>query len=409
MNRRLRALGLSLVVLASLLVFVPSAAAWQPVKGAMFNNPRGSYEARWRIIHHVNRAVKEAPRGSRILFSTFMMDSKASANALLAAHRRGVKVQIVMDGDDAYTGQARRLQRALNRDNRKVRRGDRVLDKRGQPVRWGRDQSFVVFCKGSCRAGRANNHSKFYVFSRTGTARDVVMVSSSNLNAGGAVRGYNDLYVAKTRPAMVRAYMQVHAEMAQDTAQDGDGFREYRTGNLVSRFYPKARGGDPVLGDLAKVRCKGANGGAGRQGRTAINVSMFAWNRDRGMAIARKLVALDRAGCHVSVIYGAPSRAVGEYLRKSARKGRIKLWDSRWDRDGDGLFDVRVHHKYMLINGRYGSDRSSWRVHTGSQNWGRGTLRGGDENTVSIAARRAYRRYIGNWDMVVKFGGRRIR
>jgi phosphatidylserine/phosphatidylglycerophosphate/cardiolipin synthase-like enzyme len=135
---------------------------------------------------------------------------------------------------------------------------------------------------------------------------------------------------------------------------------------------------------------------------------MFAWNSDRGMAIAERLLQLDRYGCDVSIIYGAPSAKVRDVLRDSARRGGVKLWDSRFDRDGDGIFDVRVHHKYMLINGKYGTDGSSWRVHTGSQNWGRGTLRGGDENTLTIVNRAAYRQYMADWNYIARYGARRI-
>jgi phosphatidylserine/phosphatidylglycerophosphate/cardiolipin synthase-like enzyme len=401
-------LALFASLVASLLV-TPGAAAWEPTAGAHFNNPEGDRDARWRIGRQIDKAVLAARPGSRIIFSTFLMDSRGSANALLKAHRRGVKVQVVMDGDDAFTGQARRLRRAFNADNKRVRPGAPKLTRRGEPRRWGPDQSFVVFCKGSCRAGRANNHAKFYVFTHTGTARNVVMVSSANLNKGAAARGFNDLYVTKGRRDLVGRYAAVHAEMANDSARDGDRYREYRHGNLTTRFYPRTgRGGDPVLGDLSRVRCHGARGGAGHRGRTAINVSMFAWNSDRGMRIARRLVELDRAGCDVSVIYGAPSKVVARYLRRSAQNKRIKLWDSRYDRDRDGLVDLRVHHKYMLISGRYGGDRSSWRVHTGSQNWGRGTLRMGDENTVNIESRRAYDQYIANWRKVARTGARKV-
>jgi phosphatidylserine/phosphatidylglycerophosphate/cardiolipin synthase-like enzyme len=234
------------------------------------------------------------------------------------------------------------------------------------------------------------------------------MVSSANLNKGAAARGFNDLYVTKGRRELVGAYAGIHAEMARDSAGDGDRYRVFEHGRLTTRFYPRTRGGDPVLHDLSKVRCRGARRGAGHRGRTAINVSMFAWNNDRGMAIARRLVALDRAGCDVRMIYGAPSKVVAKYLRRSAHNGRIRLWDSRYDRDGDGLVDLRVHHKYMLISGRYGDDRSSWRVHTGSQNWGRGTLRSGDENTVNIDSRRAYHQYLANWRMVTRIGAREV-
>ncbi len=61
----------------------------------------------------------------------------------------------------------------------------------------------------------------------------------------------------------------------------------------------------------------------------------------------------------------------------------------------------------MLINGHYGRDRSAWRVHTGSQNWGK-SLRAGDENTLNIASRRAYREYIANWRFLAKRAARRV-
>ena len=406
MRRRILTLLTSFVVATAGLV--TPAAAWEPAGGAHFNNPYGNYDARWRIVQQIDTAVKRARPRSRILISTFLMDSKPSADALLAAHGRDVEVQIVMDGDDAYTNQARRLARRFNKDNINPDTGEPYLDAAGNPMKWGKDNSFVVFCEGSCRGGRHNNHAKFYVFTKTGTATDVVMVSSSNLNKGGAVKGWNDLYVAKFKAQMVRQYAGIHAEMAQDTPADGDRYRQLTSGIFTSRFYPKPSGSDPVMDDLSKVRCKGADGGAGRNGRTAVNVSMFAWNHDRGMTIAKRLIQLDGYGCDVSVIYGAPSAKVRDVLRASARRGGVKLWDSRYDRDGDGIFDVRVHHKYMLINGRYGTDRSSWRVHTGSQNWGQGTLRGGDENTLNIVSRAAYRQYMGNWNYVARYGARRI-
>jgi phosphatidylserine/phosphatidylglycerophosphate/cardiolipin synthase-like enzyme len=396
-----RALAVVLSTLLAVTLAAAPAAAWAPPSGPVYNNPYGTYAAKWRIVKTIQQAVRRAPKGSTIMMSMFLMDGKASADALIKARNRGVHVQLVFDGDDARSAMARRMARKFNRDN-----------KPNQPIpaRWGADQSFVVFCKGSCRGGNAssnNNHTKFYAFSRTGTARDVVMVSSSNLNAGGAVRGFNDMWIAKGKPGMYADYATIHREMSRDVPA-GNRYRERRHGNLTSRFYPKPKGGDPVMADLRKVQCRGAKGGAGRNGRTAINVSMFAWNGDRGVKIARKLVRLGRDRCHVSIVYGAPSKEVRLLLSRAARNGVIKLWDSRRDRNGDGTYDVRTHEKYMLINGRYGADRSSWRVHTGSQNWGRGTLRGGDENTLTVVGRGAYGKYIKRWDFIVRKHSRRI-
>lgn len=365
----------------------------------MFNNPQGNHAARWRIVDAVDNAVRHSPRGSRILVAGYLMDSKPSADALLAARRRGVKVQIVIDGNDGRTGQTRRMARVLNRDNRPRAKG--VYKSDGILRKWGRDRSFLHFCKGTCRGhGDGNTHTKFYAFTKSGRSRNVVMVSSSNLNKGGAGKGWNDMYVMRDRRALMRDYTLIHEQMAQDRSFGRKNYRQFVAGNVTARFFPRPKGPDPAVQDMKNIRCRGVNGGAGRGGRTALNVSMFGWNNDRGMAIARRLVRLDRLGCNVSIIYGAPSAQVRDFLAGSARRGGVKLWDSRIDRNEDGFFDLRVHQKYLLINGHYGRDHSAWRVHTGSQNWGKGTLRKGDENTINIVSRKAYAQYIRNWDHI---------
>src|SRR5205085_7357725 len=81
-------------------------------------------------------------------------------------------------------------------------------------VTWGNDGSYVLRCSGSCRGARdANMHSKIYAMSNSGTASNVVMVSSSNLNGGGAKLGWNDLVVMKNRPATFDFLVDVHRQM----------------------------------------------------------------------------------------------------------------------------------------------------------------------------------------------------
>jgi phosphatidylserine/phosphatidylglycerophosphate/cardiolipin synthase-like enzyme len=67
-----------------------------------------------------------------------------------------------------------------------------------------------------------------------------------------------------------------------------------------------------------------------------------------------------------------------------------------------------VHTKYLLVNGHYGSDRSSWQVFTGSANWVAGSLTGGDEVMLRVTSRPAYVRYVDHYDFVRKYGARRI-
>ena len=392
-----RSLRVALTVLVALGLSVPAAVAGEPPAGAVFNEPRGTTAARWRIVHTVDDAIRGAVPGSTVMVTSYYFDSVSSANALIDAHARGVHVQVVVDGTHATTRQPLRVAKQVNADNIDPTTGQPPLDAEGNPLRWGPDNSFVVFCQNSCRNGGGAMHSKFYAFTETGTAKDVVMVSSSNLNGGGVFKGWNDMYVIKSRPDVLEGYASVLAEMAEDTAQDGDRYREFTRGEYTSRFFPRPGGPDPTYEDLAKVKCRGATDGAGVNGRTAINIAMFSWFQSRGIRLAQRVVELGRQGCLVSVIYGAPGSEVRRILRDAVRRGQVKVWNSRWFDRGGRL--VRTHEKYWMINGVYGDDTSSWQVHAGSQNWV-ALSDNADENTLNIDRRDAYEQYLRNWNQV---------
>ena len=144
----------------------------------MFNDPLGDHAAKWRIVNHVDAAVANARKGSRIYISTYLMDARDSVDHLLRAHKRGVQVQMVLDGVYANNGQSQRLAKAFNKDNRAKRKG---TFKDGTLRRWGKDRSFVKYCQASCRGRIANNHSKFYVFTHTGTDRKSTRLNSSHI------------------------------------------------------------------------------------------------------------------------------------------------------------------------------------------------------------------------------------
>ena len=429
---------ISLVVATLLvvgLVAVP-AQAYRPPGGGTFNAPKhfGGQLAQYRILRTVEKAInrtfgptKRYPKPV-ILISTYLLDRTRSVDALVAACRRGVSVRVILD-EDIVNRNSKRLIRVLNGDNVRDRNDDGVPDskpdsgrcnrplKKGRThvgpltdqearrsvrlpteasVTWGKDASYVKRCDGSCRGKGGNMHSKFYAFKRTGGSRHVVMVSSSNLNRGGAELGWNDLFTMKDRPTSFRAYLKIHRAMTDDDAA-GDKRVEFRDGRFTSRFFPMRRarrGNDPTLDDLNKIRCHGP------LGRTQVNISMFYWKGSRGNYLADKLFDLARAGCKVSIIYGAPSVQIAERLREAAGRNLINLYDSRWDFNDDGFNEIRTHAKYVLVKGRFGRDRKSWQVMTGTQNWVAGSLSRGDENTLNIASRTAWRQYIRNWNTI---------
>jgi hypothetical protein len=254
----------------------------------------------------------------------------------------------------------------------------------------------VKVCDGSCRGKGGNMHSKFFLFTNSGRARNVVMVSSSNLNRGGAELGWNDMYVVSGRLGLYRGFKSMHRAMTEDLRATADKV-EVRDGPFTARFFPMrnaSKATDPTLRDLRKIRCRSAFG------RTRIHISMFYWKGKRGSYLLDKIGSLARDGCKVRIVYGAPSRLLAERMRDLARRHRIDLWDSRWDYNDDGLNEVRTHAKYVLVKGTVGKDRRAYRVWTGSQNWVAGSLSRSDETTLNIRLRSAYRSYLHNWDAI---------
>ena len=430
-------LGSVLVVVLLATALASPAPAYVPDPGAKFNVPApwGTQKERWRNVQHVVRAVQNvpAPKAKKprpaVLIASYLMDSDDSVDALVAACRRGISVRVILDAgiDNA---KARRLVTVLNGDNvidddrdgkpdKPPRRGpcnrdpkkgrttadpgllsvraawQSVREPTGNPVTWGRDASYVKICSASCRGRRGNMHTKFYAFSRTGRARDVVMVSSSNLNKGGATKGWNDLFTMNDRPKTYDLYERIHLEMTRD--KPAKRRVQLADGRYLSRFFPMRQGSrrsDPTLQDLKKIGCRSA------YGSTRVLVSMFVWTGRRGDYLADEVLSLARQGCRVSIILGAPSAEMADRLRDAARTGLINLFDSRWNWNGIDGPEVRTHAKYVLVRGRFDGDASSHQVMTGSQNWGPGSLTKSDESTLRISARSAYVDYLRNWENI---------
>ena len=418
-----RVSGLISVVLLTLSLLVATifsasgAWAFSVGDGTTFNNPVGDRAAKWRIVTKVEQAIDNTcpvicvPEAREtILISTYLMDRQATADKLIAADRRGANVQVVMDSVITST--------PSNRLVNDLGKPDKNGDGRVTPADADADgqRSFAIKCKDSCRGGRGNNHVKFYAFTKAGDTSNVVMVSSANLNKGGALNGWNDMYTMTERPDIYAVYRTVHEEMAEDDPFDATsqqwverGYIEQPTGNFIHRFFPRKGAGkedDPAYQQLEKIKCQGATDGSGSNGRTVVKIAMFWWSGARGMYLADKVIGLDRAGCDVQVNYGAPSGEVSAKLRASAHNGGIKLWDSRQRKGADGKPTLRVHNKYMIVSGVYGGNTSDWRVMAGTQNWIAGALTNSDENTLEIDSRPAYSAYSAQFESLKKYSRR---
>src|SRR5207253_9989917 len=103
---------------------------------------------------------------SRIRVMSCNIMSRTAVDALLRAQARGVKVRVLMDNTnlvDIPNPGFKRLKASLKRGNQSLPQKRR---------------SYAKTCVGSCRGQRGAAHSKYYLFSKTGKAKNVVMQGS---------------------------------------------------------------------------------------------------------------------------------------------------------------------------------------------------------------------------------------
>ncbi len=378
-------------------------ATWKPPTGAAFNYPVGSYAARTVLVRRVIAAIDHTLGGETIRMAAYSFQRTDVMNALLKAHRRGVRVQIVLN-DNWFSRQTFHLRRVLGHNFH--------------------HKSFVVFCKGSCRGGAGNLHMKVYTFSRTGAARDVVMTGSANMTDRAVSLQWNDLYTMNHETVLYHAFARVFNQLKRDrrvsprwlTFSEGRiGGQFYKTANgagagsssrVTSRTMSKLPGPrrDPVLQRLKKVRCTAVKG-AGSNGHTVIRITMYGWNHARGKWIAAEVADLKRRGCDVKAILGVPGGGVQKVLHNAhipLRSSDYNYLNSGTVADPEWVVNFYSHLKVLAINGTM-SGKPVHRVWTGSENWSPMSFRN-DEIILRIDSAKNYRTYVAWFDFMWRHG-----
>lgn len=345
---------------------------YTPVTGATFNRPVGTSAQQRAIFTVLNNSIDASPAGATIRFAVYSFAEQATASRLIAAHDRGVNVQLIFDDHVVYAAESR-LKKALG----------------SKP----NARSFVILCHKSCRGTQGDMHDKIFLFSQAGKAQNIVNVGSDNITRHNAVDQWSDMYTVVGDPALYFTYSGVFEQMKYDTPvtkpyiiADVNGYQP--------QFYPKANvtaANDPLYEALSQITCLGVPAGAGSGGRTVLRLSQHAWNGDRGVYLAQKVAELETAGCNVRVIYGV---GMGKVVLNTLKRAGVPMHKGR-------VKGVRTHQKLMFLSGWYGDNPAANIVWTGSHNWSNGALRR-DETIFRIESADAYQAYLANfhdiWD-----------
>ncbi len=323
---------------------------WKPRDSLIFNNPRGSKAKKLAIIRQINKAIDATPAGGEIRMVQYLFNIGSVASKLIAANKRGASVQVLVD-DGENNRHIRRVKRALGRDKSK--------------------RSFVAVCDHSCMSsGTSTIHSKYYMFSVTGSQRWVSMISSANPYTGNTYNSWNNNHTIANDTKIYFSLNRYFTDMLRDK-DDPNYFRVTRSGKYTMYLYPQTprRPNDLVLNNvLNHTSCK-AKKGYGTNGKTMIRLANWGWSTTRN-DVANRLWTLFNQGCKVQVMVnkGRISRGVLKVLlKRSPRYGKMPVYDAWYDKNNNNVAGLYVHDKVLTVSGTL-NGRSVKHTWTGSQN-----------------------------------------
>ena len=374
---------------------------WRAPRGPYFNDPHRK-KGYFTIERQVIRTIRHTPRGSTIRIAVYSFDRMPVAKALVAAHRRGVEVQMLLN-DHQYTKAMRTIRAEIGA-------------KRSA-------SSFIYRCKAGCRskANKYNNmHTKFYSFSQAGRSKDVIAIGSANMMLNADIHQWNDLYFTSGDHHLFRQFVSLFNDMRNDydTRQSARAFCGTPTGTACDDSvdkhtvwaFPKPSGpkNDLVLDMLGKVQCLTPDG-AGGVTRTRLVLSMHTMRGRRGDYLAAAIRQKFAEGCRFRVSYGLIGYHTKKILGAPTKRGRIPLRstgldfnpDDNYDLNKDGKDDLILnyysHQKYLVVQGTYDGVPHSRLVLTGSSNWA-SLSTGNDETWFTIRGKKVARKYVRNFN-----------
>jgi phosphatidylserine/phosphatidylglycerophosphate/cardiolipin synthase-like enzyme len=324
------------------------------------------------------------------------------ANALIAAHKRGVRIQMLLN--DHQDTHAMKMVRAVLGTNRYAK-------------------NFIYKCKQGCRTYAdqyRNLHSKFYMFTKAGKSDDVMGIGSHNMTRNAIYHQWNDLYFMSGNKPLFDQFTAVFKDMKKDYntkqppirfcgtpqgAECDDSVDKYTTWIFPKTSTPKS---DVVLDMLNKIQCLTPDGNGG-QTRTQLALSMHTMRGARGDYLASAIRQKWAEGCDFRVSYGLIGYHTKQILGASTARGRIPLrstgldyhpndnFDLNNDGEDDVILDYYTHQKYFVIQGNYNGHPDTNMVLTGSSNWASlGTAE--DEVFFTIQGLANAKRYLKNFN-----------
>lgn len=313
---------------------------------AIFTDPRAAGGKDHRIIDEWIRLFDAAPAGATADFTAYQLNTAKFTDAVIRAHKRGVKVRFLYNGDRDVEPEARRLRAAIG--------------------------SSFLRCSGGCISARSSGylHSKIFLLSASGSSRNVVVLSSQN-PSNGLAGWYNDAVITTGDAELFARYRNVVNDMwAQNKNNDygatSEGRFAARASLTQSWISPRADsyGGtreQPSTDTIVQV-LRPLAGGAGCR----VLMAQSVWDSSRDIIVKELARVRRNGGCDVRVVHGrADATTVGKLRDAGVPVRRIT--------------NPYTHQKVVLVEGTYNGAAGTRIVFSGGHNADRGSLREADD------------------------------
>jgi phosphatidylserine/phosphatidylglycerophosphate/cardiolipin synthase-like enzyme len=388
----------------------PDLIGYVPKEGAIFNNPFTSKST--LVIKQMLDGLRAATAGSTVRVAMYSMSRWDAVKAVVRAHCRGVNIQYLTDDHAVTTWPSQAAKTVLTADATGSTFKACYLSC-SSDYTWRGARVRVVTTTNPLY--RPYMHSKFLTFDTLGGVPFVSMVSSGNFTTTQVKRGWNNIYTALNDQTTYDFLNGRLNEMWADTS--GNDYAVSTSSVKPSKsvyFFPWAVSNpksstqtvnpatDPYTSFLENVKCTGASKGYGNSHRrTQVLVSMYQWTSSR-LYLARRLKRLKNAGCEVKVLMSASEwdLEVMPILRKyDAKKAKTTYkYGNISIRNGDKGSRF-IHSKFIIVNGKWGSNSRTKMVFTGSGNWTKSSLRFNNETNILVTGA-AYGQFKSNWNLL---------
>lgn len=362
----------------------------------VFNTPGFYRESTSTIEDKLISMTRLAVAGSKIRVTLYRVDRVPIMQALAEASRRGVDVQVVLDGGNKAFRNVPGHAIQILTSGLQCAEGEKCVKFCASPI-----QAPLSLLKvkegykvgGSCR-GLVINHNKLFLFSELSDGRKNIIAQTSANMMMHQLEMYNDLLLIKNDPQLFAGFMHYWEKLKNDNTVLKKSFPTLTSADakVKAYFFPRLiSGSDPVEELLKKVNCRLPN--------SRIRGAQSAFTR---ASVAKQMRRLIDEGCAVDIIsrvdpvQRSPGRKVQEYLGNN-----IYVLPYRGERPEEQHTNS-IHTKIVLIDASI--DNSPEKIPvvlTGSHNIDFWSLRGNDEVLLEVRDRALYEQYSDFIDRIV--------